>query len=110
MSPGFSFRPALRPAPAVQWAQPVATVRADVPGDDDDGAGLVYRLRCWPPLPAQCRTSRVFRVLARMSQTPVSHQWLLARSGLAPTQVDELILNLVVQRAVDVSHVPGPAN
>ena len=34
----------------------------------------------------------------------------LARSGLAPTQVDELILNLVVQRAVDVSHVPGPAN
>ncbi|MGE0333414.1 MAG: hypothetical protein AB7P37_22260 [Ramlibacter sp.] len=42
-----------------------------------------------------------------MSHTPVSQQWLLARSGLAPTQVDELILNLVVQRAVDVSNVPG---
>lgn len=110
MSPGFSLRPALRPAPAVQGAPPAVTARADVPGDDDDGAGLVFRLRCWPPLPAQCRTSRVFRVLARMSQTPVSHQWLLARSGLAPTQVDELILNLVVQRAVDVSHAPGPAN
>ena len=86
------------------------TARADVPGDDDDGAGLVFRLRCWPPLPAQCRTSRVFRVLALMSRTPVSQQWLLARSGLAPMQVDELILNLVVQRAVDVSHAPGPAN
>jgi hypothetical protein len=52
----------------------------------------------------------VFRVLALMSRTPVSQQWLLARSGLAPMQVDELILNLVVQRAVDVSHAPGPAN
>jgi hypothetical protein len=110
MSSGFSFYPALRPAPAAQGAQPVATAKADAPGDEDDGAGLVYRLRCWPPLPAQCRTSRVFRVLARMSRTPVSQQWLLARSGLAPMQVDELILNLVVQRAVDVSHVPGPAN
>ena len=110
MFPGFCIRPALRPVPAVQGAQPAATARADAPGHDDDGAGPVFRLRCWPPLPAQCRTSRVFRVLARMSQTPVSQQWLLARSGLAPTQVDELILNLVVQRAVDVSHVQGPAN
>lgn len=107
MSPGFSFRPASRPAPAVQGAQPAATARGGLPGHGDEGAGPVFRLRCWPPLPAQCRTSRVFRVLALMSHTPVSQQWLLARSGLAPTQVDELILNLVVQRAVDVSNVPG---
>ncbi len=74
----------------------------------EDEVGLVYRLRCWPPLPARCRTSRVFRVLALMSQTPVSQQWLLARSGLAPLQVDELILHLVVHRAVDVSDGAGP--
>lgn len=68
-----------------------------------DADGLVYRLRCWPPLPAPCRTARVFRVLDRMSRRPVSEQWLDACSGLTPVQVDELILNLVVQRAVDVS-------
>lgn len=79
-------------------------------GHEDDAPGLVYRLRRWPPLPAQCRTSRVFRVLALMSQTPVSQQWLLAHSGLAPVQVDELILNLVVQRAVDISDMAGPVH
>jgi len=100
MSSGFSFRPTM-PVPL-----PATT---GMPGHDDEPGGPVYRLRCWPPLPAQCRTSRVFRVLALMSRTPVSQQWLLARSGLAPAQVDELILNLVVQRAVDVSDLPGPA-
>ena len=73
----------------------------EAPGQGADG--LVYRLRCWPPLPAPCRTARVFRVLDRMSRRPVSEQWLDACSGLTPVQVDELILNLVVQRAVDVS-------
>lgn len=106
MSIRFSFHAALRAAPAPQ-AQPPATVAAGMTGQEDEAAGPVYRLRRWPPLPAQCRTSRVFRVLALMSQTPVSQQWLLARSGLAPPQVDELILNLVVQRAVDVSDAPG---
>ena len=84
--------------------------RDDVDGGDDgiggaglDADGLVYRLRCWPALPAPCRTARVFRVLDRMSRRPVSEQWLDACSGLTPVQVDELILNLVVQRAVDVS-------
>lgn len=77
-------------------------------GHESETPGLVYRLRRWPPLPDHCRTSRVFRVLALMSRTPVSEHWLLARSGLAPVQVDELILHLVVQRAVDVSELPQP--
>ena len=103
MSSGFSFRPA-GPAP------PPATARVPgMTGHEDEAPGLVYRLRCWPALPAHCRTSRVFRVLELMSRTPVSQQWLQARSGLAPGQVDELILNLVVRRAVDVSDLPGPA-
>jgi hypothetical protein len=108
MSLRFSFRPVLRPRPAAPVAPPALAAGAGMTGQEDE-VGLIYRLRCWPPLPAQCRTSRVFRVLALMSQTPVSQQWLLARSGLAPLQVDELILNLVVQRAVDVSDGAGPA-
>lgn len=74
-------------------------------GDGDGDGGLTYRLRRWPPLPGACRTARVFRVLDLMSRQPVSQGWLLDRSGLTPVQVGELILNLVVQRAVDVSDV-----
>ncbi len=106
MSLRFSFRPTARTTPAVVLAQPAAPC---LTGPEDEPPGLVFRLRRWPPLPDQCRTSRVFRVLALMSHTPVSEHWLLARSGLAPMQVDELILHLVVQRAVDVSDGREPA-
>lgn len=103
MSSGFSF-PHVKPSPP-----PASAGVPGMTGHEDEAPGPVYRLRCWPPLPAHCRTSRVFRVLELMSRMPVSQQWLLARSGLAPLQVDELILNLVVRRAVDVSVLPGPA-
>lgn len=87
--------------PAATQASPLAIPVCDAESGED--AGPVYRLRNWPPLPGACRTARVFRVLDLMSRRPLSQQWLHSSSGLTPAQIDELILNLVVHRAVDIS-------
>lgn len=96
------FRPLFwlrRPATS-QASTLVVAVRGDARNEE---TGPAFRLRNWPPLPGACRTARVFRVLDLMSRQPLSQEWLHSSSGLTPTQVDELILNLVVHRAVDVS-------
>ena len=67
--------------------------------NDDE---LIYRLRNWPHLPAQCKTADIYRVLSVMSSRPVNRHWILRNSGLPQAQVDRLLRRLVAEDAVEV--------
>ena len=63
---------------------------------------LIFRLKAWPQLPESGRTAEVYRMLSVMSSQPVNRQWLLARCHLAPRQLDELLLRLQADGALEV--------
>jgi hypothetical protein len=63
---------------------------------------LIFRLKAWPQLPGSERTAEVYRMLSVMSSQPVNRQWLLARCHLAPRQLDELLLRLQAEGALEV--------
>jgi hypothetical protein len=69
---------------------------------EQDGDGLIYRLRHWPELPASSRTAHVYRTLSMMSTRPVNRHWLLSHSKLPAQQVDRLLQRLVADGAVEV--------
>lgn len=65
-------------------------------------ADLIFRLKAWPQLPETGRTAEVYRMLSVMSSQPVNRQWLLARCQLAPRQLDDLLLRLQAEGALEV--------
>ena len=69
---------------------------------DIDNDGLIYRLKHWPELPTQNRTADVFRALSVMSTRPINKRWILAHSKLQAEQLDELLLRLIAEGAVEV--------
>ena len=66
------------------------------------GADLIFRMKSWPQLPEDGRTADIYRVLSVMSQQPVNRQYLLARCRMAPKQLDELLMKLVADGALEV--------
>lgn len=66
------------------------------------GADLIFRLKAWPQLPESGRTAEIYRMLSVMSSQPVNRQWLLARCRMAPRDLDQLMLKLVAEGAVEV--------
>ena len=78
------------------WA-PTSFERAAVPTGD-----LIYRMKSWPELPEMGRTAELYRIFSVMSQRPVSRQWILARSRMAPEQVDHLLLMLESEGVLEV--------
>jgi hypothetical protein len=70
--------------------------------ENDDGDSMIYRLRYWPELPTRDRTADVFRALSVMSTRPINRRWILAHSKLRAEQVDQLLLRLIGQGAVEV--------
>lgn len=90
------------------WARKTTTSFAElrfVSSERDDmeneGDGLIYRLKHWPELPASSRTADVFRALSVMSTRPVNRHWILTHSKLRPEQVDRLLQRLVDENAVE---------
>src|SRR5688500_13105929 len=69
---------------------------------ENEGDGLIYRLKHWPELPAPCRTADVFRALSMMSNRPINKHWILTHSKLPAQQVDRLLKRLVDEGAVEV--------
>ncbi|QJW83865.1 hypothetical protein HK414_07215 [Ramlibacter terrae] len=63
---------------------------------------LIYRLRSWPELPETGRTADIYRIFSVMSQRPVNRQWILARSRMAPEQLDQLLLMLEAEGVLEV--------
>jgi hypothetical protein len=63
---------------------------------------LIFRLRAWPQLPDAGRTADVYRMLSVMSSQPVNRPWLLARSRMAPQELDALLQHLVDTGALEV--------
>lgn len=63
---------------------------------------LIYRLKSWPELPEVGRTADIYRIFSVMSQRPVSRQWILARSRMAPEQLDQLLLMLEAEGVLEV--------
>jgi hypothetical protein len=70
---------------------------------DQDGDGLVYRLKHWPELPAGSKTADVLRALSVMSHSPVNRHWILTHSKLQASQVDRLLQRLIDEDAVEVT-------
>jgi hypothetical protein len=69
---------------------------------ENEGDGLIYRLKHWPDLPPACRTADVFRALSMMSTRPINRHWILTHSKLPAQQVDRLLQRLVEEGAVEV--------
>ena len=65
-------------------------------------ANLIFRMKAWPSLPESGRTAEIYRVLSVMSSQPVNRQWLLARCKMTPRDLDELLLKLVRDGALEV--------
>jgi hypothetical protein len=63
---------------------------------------VIFRMKAWPQLPESGRTAEIYRVLSVMSSQPVNRQWLLARCTMAPRDLDELLLKLVRDGALEV--------
>jgi hypothetical protein len=85
------------PAAPFQSTHPLQGRRPRAPGGD-----LIFRLKAWPKLPDAGRTAEIYRMLSVMSSQPVNRQWLLARSRMAPHQLDELLVQLVAEGALEV--------
>ncbi|HEY8359532.1 MAG TPA: hypothetical protein VIL30_18945 [Ramlibacter sp.] len=77
------------------WAP--TTLEAAEPAGD-----LIYRLRSWPELPELACTADIYRIFSVMSQRPVNRQWILARSRMAPDQLDQLLLMLEAEGVLEV--------
>ena len=78
----------------------VASQRDDM---ENDGDGLIYKLKYWPKLPSHSRTADVFRALSVMSQRPVNRHWLVAHATkMRPAQIDQLLRHLIEEGAVEV--------
>jgi hypothetical protein len=71
------------------------------------GADLIFRMKSWPQLPEDGRTADIYRVLSVMSHQPVNRQYLLARCRLAPRQLDQLLMKLVAEGALEVIDPAG---
>ena len=65
-------------------------------------ADLIFRMKAWPQLPEDGRTADIYRVLSVMSHQPVNRQYLLARCRLAPRQLDQLLMKMVEEGALEV--------
>lgn len=63
---------------------------------------LIYRLKSWPELPETGRTADIYRIFSVMSSRPVSRQWILARSRMAPHRLDQLLLMLESEGVLEV--------
>jgi hypothetical protein len=70
--------------------------------DQTPAPNLIYRLKAWPQLPEFGRTAEIYRMLSVMSSRPVNRQWILARSRMHPQQLDQLLLRLEDEGAVEV--------
>jgi hypothetical protein len=78
----------------------VASQRDDM---ENEGDGLIYKLKYWPKLPSHSRTADVFRALSVMSQRPINRGWIVAHSTkMRPAQIDELLQHLIDEGAVEV--------
>jgi hypothetical protein len=78
----------------------VASQRDDM---ENEGDGLIYKLKYWPVLPSHCRTADVYRALSVMSQRPVNRHWIVEHSTkMRPAEIDQLLQHLVDQGAVQV--------
>jgi len=77
----------------------VPSQRDDMENEADD---LIYRLKHWPELPAQSRTADVFRALSVMSTRPINRRWILSHSKLRAEQLDQLLMRLIAEGAVEV--------
>ena len=84
------------PAPAFQATHPIHGRRGRA------GGSLIFRLKAWPQLPESGRTAEIYRMLSVMSSQPVNRHWLLARSQMAPQQLDELLARWVADGALEV--------
>jgi hypothetical protein len=92
------------------WARKTSTSIGELrfvasQGDDMDneGDGLIYKLKYWPKLPSHSRTADVYRALSVMSQRPINRHWIVAHSTkLRPAEIDELLQHLIDQGAVEV--------
>jgi hypothetical protein len=73
-----------------------------ISGERTGRANLIFRLKAWPQLPEDGRTAEIYRLLSVMSSQPVNRQWLLARCRMAPHQLDELLLQLMADGALEV--------
>jgi len=62
---------------------------------------LIFRMKSWPRLPEDGRTAEIYRVLSVMSSQPVNRQWLIARCRMAPQQLDQLLMKLVADGALE---------
>ena len=71
-------------------------------GSNNDGGGLIYRLKHWPDLPADRRTANVFRALSVMSHRPVNRRWFVTHSKLQAREVDQLLQYLIGEDAIEV--------
>jgi hypothetical protein len=70
---------------------------------ENEGDGLIYRLKFWPELSSQDKTADVYRALSVMSQRPVNRRWILANSKkMRVAQLDQLLQRLVDEGAVEV--------
>lgn len=78
------------------WAPTAMQGEATPPGD------LIYRLKSWPELPETACTADIYRIFSVMSQRPVNRQWILARSRMAPGQLDQLLLMLEGEGVLEV--------
>lgn len=97
-----SIRGLARPAgPAAADTGPFAPTRP-VSGKHLARANLIFRLKAWPQLPESGRTAEIYRLLSVMSSQPVNRQWLLARCRMAPQQLDQLLLQLLEDGALEV--------
>ncbi|HWP11640.1 MAG TPA: hypothetical protein VNN06_07450 [Ramlibacter sp.] len=69
---------------------------------ENEADDLIYRLKHWPELPAQSRTADVFRALSVMSTRPINRRWILSHSKLRAEQLDQLLMRLIAEGAVEV--------
>ena len=79
------------------WAPTAFEAAVVAPAND-----LIYRLRSWPELPEIGRTADIYRIFSVMSQRPVNRQWILARSRMAPGQLDQLLEMLEHEGVLEV--------
>jgi hypothetical protein len=61
-----------------------------------------YRLRAWPDLPESVRTAAVYQAFSRMSQGPVTLQWFIVHSRLAPQQAHTLFERLTGDGQIEI--------
>lgn len=80
-------------------ASPFAVTRS---GAERLRGDLIFRMKSWPRLPESGRTAEIYRVLSVMSSQPVNRQWLLARCKMAPQELDQLLMRLVREGALEM--------